>query len=119
MLGICAFSPAGSLLLRPLEDRFPFPDMDSIREPAGIIVLGGAFAIARSAEGSENSINGPIALGSGGERATEGLALAHRFPNAHLVFTGGSGNLMGGVPECDLAQAFYSRLELPSQPPDP
>ncbi len=67
-----------------------------------------------SAEASGNSIKGPIALGSSGERATEGMALARRFPNARLIFTGGSGNLMGGIPECDLAKAFYSRLGLPN-----
>jgi uncharacterized SAM-binding protein YcdF (DUF218 family) len=113
-LGICAFTSIGTLLLRPLEDRFPFPDIDNIPEPAGIIVLGGGLAIGRSTQVSGNSITGPIVLGPAGERATEGMALARRFPNARLVFSGGSADLMGGgIPEGDIARAFYSRLGLP------
>lgn len=114
MLGICAFTPAGSLLLRPLEDRFPFPDIDSIPEPTGIIVLGGALAMGRSSAAPQDWDEQPIAFGASGERATESLALARRFPNARLIFTGGSGDLMGHEPpEGDVAQIFYSRLGLP------
>jgi uncharacterized SAM-binding protein YcdF (DUF218 family) len=98
-----------------LEDRFPFPDIDSISGPTGIIVLGGALAVGRPGAAPGGSVDGPIAFGSSGERATEGLALARRFPNALLIFSGGSGDLIDrGVPEGDLAQVFYSRLGLPA-----
>ena len=113
-LGVCGFTPLGTLLLHPLEDRFAFPNMDQVSQPAGIIVLGGALALGPTTEISEHSFVGFIALGSSGARATEGLALAIRFPDARLIFSGGSGDLTGnGVPEGDIAQVFYSRLGLP------
>jgi uncharacterized SAM-binding protein YcdF (DUF218 family) len=74
--------PLGDLLLRPLEEQFPArPDLPRID---GIIVLGGAeeTGITRHWGGAQ--------LNDAGERLTEAAALALRFPQARLVFTGGS-----------------------------
>lgn len=74
--------PLGDLLLEPLERQFPArPDLTQVD---GIIVLGGA-----ETTGAYRLWGGPQ-LNEAGERLIEGAMLAHRFPNARLVFTGGS-----------------------------
>ncbi|WP_103257220.1 YdcF family protein [Tabrizicola aquatica] len=74
--------PLGDLLLDPLERSFPariaLPQVD------GIIVLGGA-----ETTGAHRLWGGPQ-LNEAGERLIESAMLAHRFPAARLVFTGGS-----------------------------
>jgi hypothetical protein len=59
--------------------------------PDGIIVLGGA--IAGSGPGNE------VALNEGAERLTVVPELARRYPNARILFSGGSGVLIDGDPE--------------------
>jgi uncharacterized SAM-binding protein YcdF (DUF218 family) len=74
--------PLGDLLLDPLERSFPVrPDLTRVD---GIIVLGGA-----ETTGAYRLWGGPQ-LNEAGERLIEGAMLAHRFPNARLIFTGGS-----------------------------
>lgn len=79
--------PMGSLLLAPLEARYPpAPDL---QEVSGIIVLGGAEEADRWAA------SGEIALNDAGERFLEGIALAHRFPNVPVVVSGATPSLFG------------------------
>jgi uncharacterized SAM-binding protein YcdF (DUF218 family) len=74
--------PLGDLFLRPLETRFPArPDLAQVD---GIIVLGGA-----EDTGAYRNFGG-AQLNDAGERLVEGALLALRFPQARLVFTGGS-----------------------------
>lgn len=74
--------PLGDLLLGPLERQFPAqPDLASVD---GIIVLGGAEETGAYRHWGGTQVN------EAGERLTEGALLAHRFPKARLVFTGGS-----------------------------
>jgi uncharacterized SAM-binding protein YcdF (DUF218 family) len=74
--------PLGDLVLRPLEETFPpRPDLAQID---GIIVLGGA-----EDTGAYRNFGG-TQVNDAGERLIEGAALALRFPQARLVFTGGS-----------------------------
>jgi uncharacterized SAM-binding protein YcdF (DUF218 family) len=74
--------PLGDLLLDPLERSFPaHPDLAQVD---GIIVLGGAEQTAAYREWGGPQFN------EAGERLTEGAMLALRYPNARLVFTGGS-----------------------------
>ncbi len=74
--------PLGDLLLRPLEAQFPArPALSRID---GIIVLGGA-----EQTGPYRTWGGPQ-TNDAGERLVEGAMLALRFPQARLVFTGGS-----------------------------
>jgi uncharacterized SAM-binding protein YcdF (DUF218 family) len=57
---------------------------------------------------------GPVALGSSGARATELVALAYKFPEARVAFSGGSADLLGGgISEADVAEIFFSQLGLP------
>lgn len=74
--------PLGDLLLEPLEARFPA--RPALTMVDGIIVLGGA-----EQTGGYRLWGGPQ-LNEAGERLIEGAMLAHRFPAARLVFTGGS-----------------------------
>jgi uncharacterized SAM-binding protein YcdF (DUF218 family) len=74
--------PLGDLLLRPLEQQFPArPALSRID---GIIVLGGA-----EQTGPYRIWGGPQ-INDAGERLVEGATLALLFPDAKLVFTGGS-----------------------------
>jgi uncharacterized SAM-binding protein YcdF (DUF218 family) len=74
--------PLGDLLLEPLERSFPA--RPALTQIDGIIVLGGA-----ETTGAYRLWGGPQ-LNEAGERLIEGAMLAHRFPTARLIFTGGS-----------------------------
>lgn len=74
--------PLGDLLLRPLEGQFPA--QPRLTRVDGIIVLGGAE------QTGAHRLWGGVQLNDAGERLIEGAMLAQRFPDARLVFTGGS-----------------------------
>ena len=86
VLGLTVF-PLGAPLLRSLEVQYPSnPPLPAHVD--GIIVLGGA-------EDTASFVNWGIpGLNEGGERMTAGVELARRFPDAKLVFTGGSASLV-------------------------
>ena len=73
----------------PLEDRFPQPSAD-LQPPYGIVVLGGAINDAMSAA------RGQTIFDEGGERVTEAVILAKRFPQARVVYTSGTNSVFGG-----------------------
>jgi uncharacterized SAM-binding protein YcdF (DUF218 family) len=107
LLALMSFSPIGALLLRPLEDRFP-PQSEIRTPPKGIIVLGGSVEerIARA--------RGQIAINDTAERLTEGAALARRYPEAVLVFSGGSASLVDdSIKEAETAHKLWSQLGVP------
>jgi uncharacterized SAM-binding protein YcdF (DUF218 family) len=79
--------PLSTWLILPLEQRFPRTDVNG-RTVAGIVILGGAED-ARIA-----AARGTHALNMSGERMTEGIALARRYPDAKVVFTGGSTQIL-------------------------
>ena len=86
VLAILGLSPVGNLLIIPLEKRFP--PWDAARgAPDGIIVLGGV--IDASSPGNQ------IMLNESAERLTVVPDLARRYPNARILFSGGSGALIG------------------------
>lgn len=99
--------PTGHLLARPLETYFPKPTLpDNI---TGIIVLGGAEMVRESAANSDPSLN------AAAERIIEGITLARQYPEATLVFTGGTGLLAGAtISEADVAQQFFERFDIES-----
>jgi uncharacterized SAM-binding protein YcdF (DUF218 family) len=90
ILAAAATSPIGLLLIAPLEDRFPPPPAD-LPPPEGIIVLGGAIDDMASAA------RGQTIFDEGGERLTEAVILAKRYPKARIVYAGGSASLTGGT----------------------
>ena len=75
--------PFDQKLAGMLEDRFPPSPVSRVD---GIVVLGGAVDIAMSMARNRPSVN------EAAERVTELVALARRFPDARIVFSGGSGN---------------------------
>jgi uncharacterized SAM-binding protein YcdF (DUF218 family) len=115
LLAIAGLSPLGNALVRPLEQRFP-PWAGGTGEPTGIVVLGGAIAPGLSAA------RGTPELNDAAERMTGMADLARRLPNARIVFSGGSGKLLGSHPDearfaLPLLQSFgiaASRIELES-----
>ncbi len=92
--------PLGEWLLRPLETRFaPAPVID---DPAGIIILGGGE------DGRAMAATGLAGVNEAGDRFFDGMALARSHPGALLIFTGGSGALLGeGVRGSDVAARIF------------
>ena len=107
VLGLVAIAmlPVDNWLAAPLEDRFP-PVHDMPTRVDGIIVLGGAVDPDMTAR------HGMPALGDAAERVTTFVTLARRYPDARLVFSGGTGRLYGGRPEADAAAQLFGDLGL-------
>jgi uncharacterized SAM-binding protein YcdF (DUF218 family) len=99
---LIAFSPIADWVTAPLENRFPRPAIlpDHVD---GLIVLGGAVNPVTSAE------RGLPTLNSDAERMTEFVRLAKLYPNARLVFSGGSARLDAhkNLKEADVARIFF------------
>ena len=98
--------PVGGWLIAPLENRFPRPPTD-MAPPDGIILLGGGVHEIVSAA------RGAVVLGQYGSRMTETIALARRFPDVRIVFTGGEGNLTEhGTTEAEVARHLFEQVGL-------
>ncbi len=96
--------PIDRWLLAPLEQRFPAPDPMPQRVD-GIILLGGAQRPTLTAHWKQPELN------ASAETLTTFLALAHRYPTAKLVFSGGSGDIL----RQDLSEEETVRLFLKQQ----
>jgi uncharacterized SAM-binding protein YcdF (DUF218 family) len=93
LLAVLGFSPLGGILAHTLESRFP--PWDAARgAPDGIVVLGGGIASTLSGDYDE-----PILTSDGG-RVTAIAKLARAYPNARILYSGGSPNLIAaGTPD--------------------
>jgi uncharacterized SAM-binding protein YcdF (DUF218 family) len=104
---VILLTPLSQWALLPLEDRFPRP----AEPPAhvdGIVVLGGAV------DQNLTEARGIPALNGAAERMTEPLALARRYPDARIVFTGGQDSpLHGNLSEADVAKELWTALGMP------
>lgn len=85
---VAGIAPIGTWLLYPLEERFPAP-IDDDKPVAGVIVLGGAILPNLSFARHQ------LVLGDAAERVVALADLARRNPNLRLIFTGGSGAILG------------------------
>jgi uncharacterized SAM-binding protein YcdF (DUF218 family) len=109
LLAIAAFSPLGNWLLYPLEQRFP-PWDASRGAPDGIVVLGGSIDADLSAS------HGVPAFTRAVDRMIAAAELARRYPNARIVFTGGSANLLSNdAREADYAASVFESLGIPKE----
>jgi len=110
LLAICGFSPLGNWLLYPLEQRFP-PWNAARGVPDGIIVLGGSIDPELSAA------HGRPALTNAADRLIAAAALARRYPNARIVFSGGNANLVSDdtAKEADYALSLFESLGIPRE----
>jgi uncharacterized SAM-binding protein YcdF (DUF218 family) len=103
-----ALLPVSAWVTAPLEDRFPRPQALPVHVD-GIIVLGGAIDPETTARRDVPSLN------SAAERMTEFVRLARKYPDAQLVFSGGSGLLSLRLPiftESDAARLFFQQQGL-------
>ena len=101
LIAIAGLSPLGNALILPLEERFP-PWDASRGVPTGIISLGGAIDTVVS------PARGEVALNEAAERLTTMAELVRRYPEAHGVFSGGSGRLIyDGATEAEFAVRLF------------
>jgi uncharacterized SAM-binding protein YcdF (DUF218 family) len=85
---VVGLAPVGAALLAPLEDRFPAPPED-LPAPYGIVILGGAI------DDDASHARGQTIFDEGAARLTEAVILARRYPQARIVYSGGSASLLG------------------------
>jgi len=92
--------------MAPLEERFEAPQvLPEIVD--GIIVLGGSSNLGTSIARDQ------VTLNDNSERLTSFATLALRYPDARLVFTGGSSSLRAGPDrEADIAFRFFGEIGL-------
>jgi uncharacterized SAM-binding protein YcdF (DUF218 family) len=109
LLAICGFSPLGNLVLYPLEQRFP--PWDAARgAPDGIVVLGGPI------DADLSVAHGRVVVTSAPDRMIAAAALARRYPNARLIYSGGSANMLSNdAREADYAAALFESLGVSSE----
>jgi uncharacterized SAM-binding protein YcdF (DUF218 family) len=97
MLAI-GWSPIGSMALLVLENRFPLP---AINGPVtGIVVLGGHI------DTDVSNDRQTIALTDAAERLTKTAELSMRYPDARILLSGGTGDLL---PEHGKSEAALAR----------
>ncbi len=97
-LGLTVF-PLGNELIARLESQYPAEP--AVTRVDSIIVLGGDEDLPPYRRW------GGIQVNDSGERLIEGLALAQRFAQAKLVYTGGMGSLGANRGQDDPSQMMY------------
>jgi uncharacterized SAM-binding protein YcdF (DUF218 family) len=107
LLAFAGYSPLGNILILPLEQRFP-PWNPAQGPPDGIVVLGGAI------EPGISIARGAVALDDSAERITATVELARQYPNARIIFSGGTGSLHFNAPtEAPIAVKELEALGVP------
>lgn len=81
-----SFSPLGYWLLVPLEERIAKPPLPYAVH--GIIILGGGFDNTVSTARDISEMN------RSADRFVEGIILAKKFPDAKILFSGGSASIL-------------------------
>ncbi len=104
LLAACGIGPFGNWLMAPLESRFPQGWGGLPEAPTGIIVLGG---------GVDDRVTSkrryPLELNEAGDRILVMIALARRYPDARIVFTGGAADVIETTEEPE-AEAIKARI---------
>lgn len=101
---LIATLPLSEWIIGPLEERFPLP-LVLPSQIDGIIVLGG-FINTRVSEMRQQT-----QLKDTAERLTMAVSLARQFPEAKVVFTGGSGSLTRkDLKEAQFAKPLFAQL---------
>lgn len=89
LFAVIGVAPFGTLLTRPLEDRYPRPPLP--RQITGIVTLGGGLGtsslLTRGAPGTSPSL----------DRLVSTYELARRHPEARVVFSGGWGQYADAI----------------------
>ena len=96
--------PVATYILAPLEERFP-PFRDDGGRIDGIILLGGAV------EASDSAARGTVVANEAAERVLDTIQLAHRYPQARILISGGGGTVFGdGTAEAPIIADFLKSL---------
>ncbi|MEJ2063487.1 MAG: YdcF family protein [Reinekea sp.] len=105
---LIGFYSVGQWLVYPLESYSHLPE-ETAPSPDGIIVLGGAWRPFVADYWNQWELN------QAAERELAFISLSRRYPDAKLVFTGGSGRLMHqDLKEADIAERLYKDLGIES-----
>lgn len=96
--------PIGQNLFVILENRFPA--VQTLPEKVdGIVVLGGVVNQVLT------KARGQVSIGGAVERLTSFAVLSRQYPNAKLLFTGGSGRILRNeIKEGDAVRSFFIDL---------
>ena len=104
---VAGLGPLSAWVLMPLENRFP-AFVDDGAPVAGIVVLGGAVEADTSISRDQITVN------DAGEREIALADLARRYPQARLVFSGGSGTMREhAISEAEIVSRFADSLGVP------
>lgn len=107
LFALLGIMPTGIWLLRPIEDEYARPEWP--RHVDGVLILGGGMDPAVLA-----SRNLPT-MECSETRVVAGYELARRYPNARVIFSGGSALLgKNHPPEAAVAGYVFSQLGLPA-----
>lgn len=102
LIAALGLTPLAHAVIAPLELRFPQPELPA--KVDGIVVLGGAIVL-------EDDQPGQPALNGAAERITGLVALARRYPDARLVYSGGSGLVRNQARrEADIAKPLLESM---------
>lgn len=106
-LAVLALVP-GEVWLRPLENRFPQPStLPGVVH--GIVALGGGLSVHRSHERERPELN------EAGDRLVALLELIRRYPEAKVIYSGGTAALLErDRREADAAGDFLHRMGIQS-----
>jgi uncharacterized SAM-binding protein YcdF (DUF218 family) len=110
VLLVTGWEPLPDMLIRQLEQTYPemAPQADASAYD-GVIVLGGALDSGMVARDHAQPV-----VNDAAERMTAASALARKYPQMPMVFTGGEGEFFGtGPSEAQRAKAFFDAMGLP------
>lgn len=109
MLILCGFTSLGALLIRPLEDSFARPL--AMPETVEVIIVLGGSTLARV-----STARGVAELNDAGDRLTDAVMLARRYPQARILFSGGVGLFEpGGETEAATAERLLLAMGVPPE----
>ena len=102
---LMALLPTGVIMLHALERSYLENDMP-IDKIDGILVLSGRENVKLSEEYDQ------LYLGGSNHRITESLILQKLFPDAKIIFSGGSGNFFNKSVTDKVAKSFYKEFSI-------
>ena len=104
---IVVIFPTGQILLFQLEKNY-YLKKDLPSKIHGILILGGATEPHVTKKHDQVSFNSSV------ERLTESIKLIKKYPNAKIIFSGGSGNVKNEIDfiHADVAKIFFKEMGL-------